>query len=138
MGREATTLQQLTEQLQELADNLQRHADASMKCVCGYTAHTLGELNVHREGCQILKMAAMGDIIRVANLLGRTPTNQEYSARRSMALPSWSMLSLVVFDTWNNALTECRLELVRAKKKPRKPANSNPALKVYRRAKPKE
>jgi hypothetical protein len=86
------------------------------------------DLNTHREGCQVLKMAAVGDIIRVANQLGRTPTNQEYSARRSLLLPSWSLLEIVVFDTWNDALAECRLQPVRAKKQPKKPEGSNPAL----------
>ena len=142
MSRDAITsqptLQQITEQLQQLTDNLQWLADARLKCVCGYATHTLSELNIHRERCQILRMAVIGDIIRVANRLGRTPTNQEYNAYRSLELPAWSLLSIVVFSTWNDALTECRLPLIRAKKQPRKETVANPALKVFRRIESEE
>lgn len=136
MGREATTsqptLQQLSQDLQRITESLQAHAAGDKRCVCGHMAHTSKDLNLHREGCQVLKLVAIGDIIRVANLIGRTPTNQEYNAHRCPLLPSWSLLEIVVFDTWNSALVECRLPLIRAKKQPRKAENSNPALKVYR------
>lgn len=83
---------------------------------------------MHREGCQVLKLAAIGDIIRVANMLGRTPTNQEYNANKSALLPSWSLLSIVVFDAWNDAIAECRLDYVRTPKAPRKRANNPPLV----------
>jgi len=130
MGREATsqpTLQQITEQLESLTESLKCHTDAHKRCICGYMASTSKELNLHREGCQVLKLAAIGDIIRVANQLGRTPTNQEYNANRSQNLPSWSLLSIVVFDSWNDAIAECRLDHVRAMNMPRKRSN-NPSL----------
>lgn len=134
MGRESTpsqpTLQQLSQELQRITESLQWYADSSKRCVCGHMAHTSRDLNLHREGCQVLKMAAIGDIIRVANLLGRTPTNAEYNAHRSDLLPSWSLLAIVVFDSWNDALTECRLPLVVGKKTPRNGKGFNKAIKT--------
>lgn len=142
MSRDVTTsqptLQQITEQLQQLTDNLQWIADARLKCVCGHATHTLSELNIHREDCQILRMAVIGDIIRVANQLGRTPTNQEYNTYRSLELPAWSLLSIILFCTWNDALTECRLPLIRVRKQPKKEAVVNPALKVFRQIESEE
>jgi hypothetical protein len=124
-------LQPITEQLQQITATLQAYTDERKKqCVCGHIADTTRDLNIHREGCQLLKMAAVGDIIRVANLLGRTPTHREYNTRRSPSIPSWSLLAITIFDTWSGALAECRLPPVRDRTQTRNINRSfNPAIR---------
>lgn len=121
MGREKATsqptLQQITNQLQQLTDSLQWYADATKRCVCGYMTDNSLDLNLHREGCQILRLALIGDIIRVANELDKTPTYEEYAAMKSHALPSWTVITATVFDTWRDMIAEARLPRCQNKRK---------------------
>lgn len=79
------------------------------RCMCGYVARDRQALIVHRQDCQLMRCAYLGDIRRVANMIGRTPTQQEYSSHRCKLLPGWSNCGDTIFLTWNDAIIETGL-----------------------------
>ena len=121
MGREKDTsqptLQQSESELEGVLSSLRSISVVTGKrCVCGYAALSSYDLNMHRESCQILKCAIVGDIIRVANQLDKTPTHAEYLEAKSKHLPPWSVINATVFDSWNDAVAEARLPITRKTK----------------------
>lgn len=107
----STQLDALVNSQYELSEQIRHIVYAQrQRCICGYATPDLAGLNRHRAECTLLRVAAIGDIIRVANLLGRTPTNAEYCQHRCTDLPGWSTLCTHVFDTWTDAVDEARLK----------------------------
>lgn len=107
----------LTETRRLLAQ-LQSHVDATRhQCICGFEAGEWQQIIIHREQCQLLRVAIIGDIRRVANGLGRTPTRKEYEESRLSQLPGWTTVE-PIFDSWNQAVIEAGLNVTRVRKQP--------------------
>lgn len=115
MGRDVSISQPT---LEKIIDDLQRLAMGERyRCICGTIASSQSELSIHRQQCELLKAAIIGDVIRVANELEKTPTVEEYQQRRLKLLPSWSTITIEVFDTWYELLIEARLRPMRAQRR---------------------
>lgn len=99
----ALTLAQIAKALTRLA------ANDRYRCLCGVVAASHADHTIHRQTCRLLRCAIVGDIMRVADYLGRAPMVKEYVALHDPLLPSWSVLSTDIFDSWDDALTEARL-----------------------------
>lgn len=91
---------------------LQKYAESTKhQCLCGKTFATMAPYNDHRSVCPLLRVAIIGDIVRVSLLLGRTPTTDDYNRLRLSELPSISTFTtqLGVFQRWNDAIREAGL-----------------------------
>lgn len=118
MGREVTIIQGSSKKpdepaaltLEQVAKALTRMAtNERYRCLCGVVAASHADHAMHRQSCQLLRCAIVGDILRVADHLKRTPTVKDYIALHNPLLPSWSVLSVDIFDSWEDALTEAHL-----------------------------
>lgn len=100
----------------KLLAQLQSHVDATRhQCICGFETGEWRQIVMHREQCQLLHVAIIGDIRRVANILGRTPTRKEYEQNRLPQLPGWTTVE-PIFDSWNSAIMEAGLNVTRVRK----------------------
>lgn len=100
----------------KLLAQLQSHVDATRhQCICGFETGEWQQIVIHREQCQLLRVAIIGDIRRVANGLGRTPTRKEYEQNRLAQLPGWTTVE-PIFDSWNQAVIEAGLNVTRVRK----------------------
>lgn len=80
------------------------------QCICGQEFGTLAQMHIHYPDCTFLKMLFIGDIIRVANKINRTPTCAEYQRWYYAGLPSFTTLQKHgVFERWNEAVEYTRL-----------------------------
>lgn len=105
-------LQELIKEQRRIITEIQRVADESRyRCLCGNTYPDATAFNDHRATCQLLRVAIIGDIVRVSRLLGRTPAVSDYEYRRLPEMPSVSTITsqLGIFRRWNDAVTEAGL-----------------------------
>lgn len=108
--RDLKAIDSLVATQREVLMQLQEYATHNrQRCLCGYAVADIITYNVHRSTCVLLRTAIVGDVVRVANLLGKTPTIKEYVALRLDSLPSWSTANQLIFDSWNELITEARL-----------------------------
>jgi len=105
------TQESINPTLPQIADWLQAIAHHERyRCICGAIAGNQQAIAAHRQECQLLRYAIIGDIIRVANMLNRTPTYLEYQERRSKALPGMTIIVNEIFESWGAAVIEARLK----------------------------
>jgi hypothetical protein len=76
------------------------------RCLCGQSFTRRFEFSDHRQQCDLIRIAFVGDIRRVGNLLHRTPTQMEYIAHRCDMLPGWTTVGMIIFDSWSSAVVE--------------------------------
>lgn len=110
--RAAPALELLIADVRKGAAQLQKYVESTKhQCLCGKTFATMEPYNDHRSVCPLLRVAIIGDIVRVSLLLGHTPTTDDYNRLRLSELPSISTFTtqLGVFHRWNDAIREAGL-----------------------------